>query len=231
MLLEGTITGVQGSQLYMNKFNWYNSGDTSLFPNDMALRAAVTLGYVVADPTAPEANSFLEKLRDLFALGFGLRQLYFRDVYNINDFFVTPLTGTGWEGALTLVTIGPSFEAVGATSSRTRSDIKAGHKSLPSVPETSKAGYDGLIAPGEVEIYQDVMDSLDDGLDIGVGVGFEFFGNAIVSKQKYTTPSGKDAYRYYADPEVQFTHIASPVTWTVQNYLTTRVSRKRGRGR
>jgi len=231
MLLEGTIVGIQGSQLYMNKFNWFNSGDTSLFPNDMSLRAAVTLGYDTAAPGTPTTGSFLDLLRSQFDTLGGLTQLYFRDVYNVNDFFATPLTGAGWAGLQAAATNLASMIAVSATSTRTRQDIRAGQKRLPSLQEGGVSGSDGLIAGSIIEDYQDVLDQLGDGLDIGVGVGFEFFANAIVGKERYTTGSGKDAYRYYLSPTTQFDHIAYPVTWSVNEYITTQNSRKRGRGR
>jgi len=230
-LFEGHIVGHQGSQLYMNTFNWFYDGSSLTTINDLSFMIAQKLGVDPNDLSEPFDGSFLHDLMTHFAIGGGLDQIYIRDVYNVNDFFVTPLSGTGWSGAAAAATALSSIMAATATSSRTRQDIRAGQKRLPAPQEASVDGYDGALTAGALADIQVTMDILDDGLDITISLVNHFFANAIVKKEKYTTPSGKKAAKYYADPEVQFTKIAYPVTWTVNPYVSSQDTRKRGRGR
>jgi hypothetical protein len=53
----------------------------------------------------------------------------------------------------------------------------------------------------------------------------------VVQKEKYTTPSGKDAYRYYATESAQAPHLAVGVAWEVYDTERSQVSRQYGHGR
>ena len=56
------------------------------------------------------------------------------------------------------------------------------------------------------------------------------FAPAIISKEKYTTPSGKEAYKYYASEVLQAAHTATGILWEIYGETRTQGSRQYGRG-
>lgn len=227
-LMEVVLQGVTPTGMYINKFNVYNN---SLSASTIAsLPVLETLGYVPTTPTASKAGSILEAFQLLTPNTFEWTQLYCRDIYNVADFAQVNVSGSGWAGKRA----GPAeYSAFVAKlkSTRTRQDIKAGFKALPPILRDDSQTAVGSLSTAAIALMTDICTKMDDGLDVYIGVGFNFFGWTIAQKEKYVTDSGKTAYRYYSTLEEQAERLATPVKWVPVERVSTQNSRKFGKGR
>jgi hypothetical protein len=214
--------------MWINEFNLLNNSLSEA--TNASLNIIESLGYNSGAPTAPVASSVLDTYRGISNTGVAITQLYCRDVYNVNDFAQVTVSGSGWDGNRA-GTPAPSFQATKIKSTRTRQDIKSGFKALPPGLLADVTTATGTLSSAYITLMQTLCTRLSNGTSPFVGPIQAFFGWAIVGKEKYTTPSGRTAYRYYQDPVVQAEHIATPVTWAPVERATTQTTRKLGRGR
>lgn len=227
-LMEIVLQGITPTGMYLNKFNVYNN---SLSGTTVAsLPILETLGYDPSAPTASKVGSILEGFQLMTPNTFEWSQLYCRDIYNVGDFAQINVSGSGWQGKRAGT---PEYSAfVGKLkSTRTRQDIKAGFKALPPLIQADVVNGAGALSGTVIGMMNTICNRLDDGLDVYIGVGFNFFGWTIAQKEKYTTDSGKTAYRYYDTLEAQAEKLATPVKWVPIERASTQNSRKFGKGR
>lgn len=227
-LMELIIQGEQSTGMFINKYNLLNNSLSTA--TNASLNIIEALGWDSGVPAAPVANSVFARYLAAASSDFRLTTVYCRDVYSVTDFAQVNLPTTGWAGTRAGLAE-PNFVVAKLRSSRTRQDIKAGYKALPALIDTDISSAVGTLNGAYVTLAAALATALSDGVSPFVGPLQAFFGWAIVQKEEYETPSGKKAYRYYADPVEQADHIASPVTWTVQPRSTTQNTRKYGRGR
>lgn len=217
-----------GTGLWINKFNLVNT--TLSESSNAALNIIESLGYASGTPTAPVANSVFDRYCAIAGTGWEFTQFYCRDIFNVNDFAQVSVSGAGWQGKRSGVKEA-AFVTAKLKSSRVRQDIKAGYKALPTMLDSDLTDVTGALVPAYITLMQSLVTTMSNGTSPFVGITQAFFGWAIVGKEEYTTPRGKKAYKYYADPEEQAQHLAFPVSWFPVERATTQVTRKFGRGR
>lgn len=227
-LMEVILQGTTPTGMYLNKFNVYNN---SLSGTTIAsLPILETLGYDPSAPTAVKVGSILEAFQLMTPATFEWTQFYARDIYNVNDFAQINVSGAGWQGKRSGTAEYSAFVAK-LKSTRTRQDIKAGFKALPPILTNDTGMGTGALTSTVINMMTTICTRMDDGLDVYIGVGFNFFGWTIAQKEKYTTDSGKTAYRYYTTLEAQAERLATPVKWVPIERVSTQNSRKFGKGR
>lgn len=228
-LMELVLQGNTPTGMFINKYNLYN---TSLGSGvGAALNVIESLGYQSGTPGTPAAGSVLQAYLALTFSGFEFSQFYCRDIYDVNDFVQVNVTGNGWQGTRTVGTMEYAAYASKIKSTRTRQDIKAGFKALPPFGESDLVSSVGTLTVGYIALVQTLCTRLADKTAPFVGpIQHDFFWT-IASKEEYTTPSGKKAYRYYETLPEQQAHLAFPVTWSPVERATTQGTRKFGRGR
>jgi len=150
-----------------------------------------------------------------------------RNVYDPTDFIDLPYSPTV-QGLSTGECLSP-INAFGFRSNRTRLDIGRGYKRFPGVSEAASGGG-GLIVSGTLTALDALAVQMGDVVTFTDGTLTDSFTPVIVQKLKYTTPSGKTAYKYYATEAEQLTHLAVGVTWEAYRSIRSQVSRQYGRG-
>jgi hypothetical protein len=227
-IMELVLQGNTPTGLFINKYNLVNNTLSEV--TNAALNVIEQAGYSSGAPTAPVANSMLDRYLELAPQGFEFTQFYCRDIYNVNDFAQVNVAGAGWQGARAGITE-PAFLTAKIKSTRTRQDIKAGFKALPYMLDADLQNAAGVLNAPYLALMTALTTTMTNGLSPFVGIATAFFGWAIVGKEQYVTPSGKTAYKYYDTVVEQAEHLAWPVTWTTVERATTQNTRKFGRGR
>lgn len=155
------------------------------------------------------------------------RQVLSRNVYDPTDFIDLPYSPVA-QGTSTGECLSP-INAFGLRSNRTRLDIGRGYKRFPGVSEAASGGG-GILVSGTLTALDALAALMTDTLTFTDGSLTDTFLPVVVQKQKYTTPSGKDAYRYYPTESEQLTKLAVGVTWESYDRVRSQVSRQYGRG-
>lgn len=228
-IMEFVLRAEGPTGMIMNEFNLVNTSLSEV--TNASLNIIESLGYAPGTPATPVANSVFDRWLELTYPNVEIREFYCRDIYNVNDFAQVTVSGVGWQGSRATGNAEPAFMAAKLKSTRTRQDIKAGYKALPPMLDVDVVNSTGAIAASYITLMTTLCTALGNGTSPFVGVTQAYFAWAIVGKQKYTTPSGKTAYRYYPTMAEQAENMAYPVSWAPVERATTQDSRKFGKGR
>jgi hypothetical protein len=150
-----------------------------------------------------------------------------RNVYDPTDFIDLPFNPT--VAGLGVGEVLSPINAFGLRSNRTRLDIGRGYKRFAGVPESSSATK-GDIAAGALTALNALAALHGDILTYTDGALTDSFTPVVVKKLKYTTPSGRTAYKYYPTEAEQLTKLAVGVVWESYTNVRSQVSRQYGRG-
>jgi hypothetical protein len=165
--------------------------------------------------------------KDVLSVNLSITEVQAKAVFSSTDFYTLPLS-TGNIGIQT-GDASPSFMAYALQTNRVRSDVRRGNRRLAGVAELNLNAF-GVVTTEHLAVvallgeeFSNVLTYDDEGNTLS-------YTPAVVSKELYQTPSGGDAYRYYATESEQAEHLATGVAWTPKPLVTTQVTRKRGRG-
>lgn len=227
MLYEITLTGRYNNQLTISRWN-YTSDST---PAGISRSQALLIAFGGAPDLVPAfewlPNSIMEEMAALVSDGQFWTEVMARAVYDPLDFFTNPLptnargdkNGTPQSGGL----------AFKFRTNRVRQDIRRGTKSFAGVTESDTALY-GAIESGTIAQMNALASKMSAPL-IYIDEGNTLtFTPVVVSKEEYTTPSGKKAYRYRSEEE-QDDYLASSIVWQAVTETRTQRSRMVGNGR
>jgi hypothetical protein len=154
-------------------------------------------------------------------------QVLSRNVYDPTDFIDLPLN-PAVAGTAAGESLSP-INAYGLRSNRTRLDIGRGYKRFVGVVESAVA-TGGTIESAALTALNAIADLMGDIITFTDGSLTDSFTPVVVKKLKYTTPSGKTAYKYYPTEAEQLTKLAVGVTWESYLQVRSQVSRQYGRG-
>lgn len=222
MLYELIMRSTYFGQQIINRFNYIMGGTPAAVTGAFALQFA----FFGGSGAAPSASSIVGQLQDVVTNDWQLTEIEVRAIYSATDFFtrpfVTPVIGEQTGKSLSPVT------AYGFRTNRVRSDIARGTKRFVGVTEAGliEGGVIGGILPAVQEVavaMSAVLEYNDEGNTLT-------FSPVVVQKEKYTTPSGRDAYRYYSTLETQLEHVATGILWEAYPQVRSQVSRQYGRG-
>lgn len=226
MLYEVVLDQRFFNQQCINRWNYVNTGSASGVSNSLALLNA--LGFIADGSGDFPADGLFSQIGSLVANEVQFIQVTCRAIYDVNDFYAYafPTGTTGSAGSAGAVA---PFDAYGFRTNRIRQDIARGTKRFVGVTEGA-INTGGVINTAGLLLMDEVADAMS------ASVGFPLvspevtFTPVIVGKEKYETPSGKFAYRYYETLVSQNAHLASNPVW--ENYLTMRsqTSRQYGKG-
>lgn len=211
----------------INRWNYRSSGTPASVSLSFALASA--MGFVIGGGTAFTPGSVAESIQDLVSSSVNFVQVEARNVYSVTDFYNTPFAA-GTDGDVSATNGVSPATAYGLRSNRTRNDIRRGMKRFVGVSEGNVSSGGVVVDPGltALELVASRMTAPITYDDEGNTITFD---PIIVSKEKYTTPSGKFAYRYYATEAEQLMHIMDSIIWSAYTQTRTQVSRQYGRGR
>lgn len=226
VLMEAALRTELFGQECINRWNFVGSGTPAAVSMSFALANAMGLVRGLVSPFYP-ADGYMARMSPLLGTDLLFRELVVKDVYSVTDFFTTPYVngeaGTGGANSLSPI------NAYGWRTNRVRSDIARGTKRLPGV--TQEATADGGTYIGAVTtIMNDIATLMGETLTYDDSGNTITFTPCVVSKEKYTTPSGKFAYRYYPTLAAQMAQLAQGIAWEAYTQVRGQASRQYGKG-
>jgi len=237
-LYELTVTGTTLGQQSIWRSNWRQI-DIDPLGNLNAYRLLQALGYNEAAPAAPVAGSAFALFMACALEAAGIESLFVRNLFDPLDFFEIPLP-TVWIGGQDDADVMPPFICGQWRSSRTNLLVRRGHMSTWGIAEenvTNDSVVSGVDLTVPMDDFAEVMSAP---VTHTIGLQIYSYRNAILGKERYMVAgSGTDpitnparwAYKYYPTIEEQLVHAAIGVTWTRMSAVSSRNSRKVGRGR
>lgn len=229
---EVTILGQRASQLVVNRLNFTSNNETVETANAQGLLRAI--GMDITDETAPESGSLLYYLLQAQTTAYQIDEIIVRNLWSVTDFITQPVSGTGWQGGITVASGDalPTFVAAKLRTNRVRTDIRRGTLSLTGGTEEQVEGSD-VWTSGYMTLLEAVATALNAPPAVTIGGASTSFLPSVFKKEDYVVPGSdpvRKAYRYYTDFALFQANIASPVTWSAVERVSSQVSRKIGRG-
>jgi hypothetical protein len=225
-LYEVTLEQRCVEQQVINRWNYLGSGTPAAVTPSFGLAAAFG---IPASGTTLTNGTVLGEMQDLQSPAVIFVQLIVRAVFIDDDFYTAPFAGSTFgENGDPLLTLSPTA-AYGFRSNRVKQSIGRAYKRIVGVEE-SMQGSGGVLSAGAITLGESL------GAAMGATLTYDDEGNTltfvpcVVQKLKYTTPSGKSAYKYYPTESAQATHIASGINWELYRQTRTQTSRQYGRG-
>lgn len=209
------------NQECVNRWNYVLTGTPAAVQGSFALIAA--FGAI-----SLAAETIIGKVRSLQNQGVNFVDIEARDIYSDLDFYTRPFaSSTNGQG------LGEGMSPVmayGFRTSRTRRDIRRATKRFVGAEEGNVAQA-GVLTSGVLTVMEELADLMEEPLTYDDEGNTLTFVPAVCSKEEYTTPSGKKAYRYRANEALQLDFTATGFLWEVYDTIRTQNSRQYGRGR
>jgi hypothetical protein len=229
---EVTILGQRAGQLVVNRLNFTSSNETVETANSLGLLQA--LGYDPNDAPTPVTGSVFSRLMLAQTTAYSVDEIIVRNLWSVPDFVTQPVTGVDWSGLITVASGDalPTFVAAKLRTNRVRTDIRRGTLSITGGTEEQVEGADVWTA-GYVALLDNVAAALNAPPTFTSGGASTQFLPSVFKKEDYVVPGSdpvRKAYRYYTDFALFQANVASPVTWSSVERVTSQVSRKIGRG-
>lgn len=229
---EVTILGQRASQLVVNRLNFTSNNETVETANAVGLLQA--LGYDPVDPSEPGMTSVLKAFLNAQTTAYQIDEIIVRNLWSVTDFITQPVSGVGWQGGITVGSGDalPTFVAAKLRTNRVRTDIRRGTLSITGGTEEQVEGAD-VWNSAYLALLDTFVTRLNAGPTYTSGGASTQFLSSVFKKERYVVPDSdpvRFAYRYYTDFALFQANIASPVTWSAVERVSSQVSRKIGRG-
>jgi hypothetical protein len=220
MTLVGSMLGVE----IVNRWNY--SGDISAAPSGGAFGLLSAMGFVPVAGVFP-ATTLAAALAAATSNGLEWRQALCKAIYTPADFIDLPFVpvAAGTQSG----DVEAAFVSLGVRSNRVRTDISRGYKRFGGVNESLVNSF-GQLTGSAVTLLQAIADKMTSVLTFTEGAFTNTYTPVVVKKLKYTTPSGKFAYKYNPDEAAQMLNLASGITWEGYSTVRSQVSRQFGHG-
>lgn len=226
-LYEITLEQEYAGQQIINRWNY--KADSAPTGVSGAFKALVGMGFTPdTDIPAFGTSTIGYGIKNAQSSGVTFVQAIAKNLYSVTDFYTYAFPPNTHGNNSASKGLSPTM-AFGYTSDRTRSDIRRAQKRFVGVCD-AETGDDGVIATDALPALQALGDTMADLNVVPAGVGSMTFTPYVFGRLKYTTPSGKTAYKYYSSEELQLEHIAMITAFTLKPTVRTQTSRQYGRG-
>lgn len=223
-LFEVVLAQRFDGQQVINRFNYLGSGSPASVTMSFALVSA--MGFI-PDLGVYPAGIF-SSMRDMQSADLTYDEVVAKDIYSVTDFYTLPYTALG--GNVSNASGNePPFVCYSFSTTRVRSDIRRGQRRIAGLVEGSVDSF-GMVSAGNIALGATLSEKMSEVLTYDDSGTTLTFIPVVVGKEKYTAPSGNDAYRYYSTFAAQEAHLAQGFEWFLQEQISTQNSRKRGRG-
>lgn len=226
MLYQVTLRQTYYAQQCLNVFHYTSSGTPAGVSGSLGLLHA--LGFIPeGTPATYPENALFANLRNVQSSEVHYDEVQAEALYDDADFYTRPFADNAVGARIGLATT-PTL-AYGFFSSRVNRAIRRGFKRFVGVVEQG-------IGDGGVIVEPLLTDIGYLGSYLGSTATYDDAGNtltyipAVLSYEKYTTDSGKTAYRPYATLVAQLTHMAQGIQYSPYATVRTQTSRQYGRG-
>jgi len=236
-LYEVTVTGVLNSQQTIWRSQWEQ---TSIPPGGSlpAYRLLQAMGFDEADDTTPITGSIFKLFQTCATGQAAITSLFSRNIFDPLDFFEIPLP-LAWVGAQAGGNYMPTFVNAQWRSSRTNLEVRRGHFSTWGIQEENVTDSNIITGSDLLTPMDSLASVMSDTITHTIGIQNFSYRSCILSKERYMVAgSGTDpitnparwAYKYYDTEAEQLEHAALNLTWSRMNPVSSRNSRKIGRG-
>ena len=226
-LFELVLKSVYQGQQCVNRWNYLSNGTPASVSLSFALASAA--GFIASgEPPVFPTGTMFGKIRQIADDGVEFNEVISNNVYELSDFYTTAFPDN--TNGLQVGEGAPSFTAAGFRTNLVTRAVARGTKRFAGVPQG--AIINGGVLSGnyiaDMNILAAAMTANLTYTDEGNPITFS---PIIISKLKYTTPSGKKAYKYYPNLQEQLIHSASGVLWEIYDTPRSQTSRQRGHGK
>lgn len=229
MLFEVVLQGQYFGQEIINRWNYLST----------SVPAAVTPSFGLAsgfggipdpvDSTFP-VGSVMRALEAALSTEFQFISLTVNNIYDLSDFYSIPYA-PGQNGTNGTGDAMPPINAYGLKSSRVTRAVRAGHKRFAGVNE-GEVDPGGVLTAAALTLIGDIATAMNANATYDDEGTTLTYIPCVVSKLKYTTPSGKTAYKYYPTLAEQVpAHVAQAPIWSVMPDVRSQTSRQYGKGK
>ena len=213
-------------QQCINRWNYVGSGTPAAVVPSFGLLSALGM---IANITTLEDGTVAGEIQALQNSQVIFVQATARAVYVDEDFYANPFVANTVGNVGSLATSMSPLDAYGFRSNRVRQSIGRGYKRFVGMDEVF-SGDGGLITTAARDQMTLIATAMGETLTYDDEGNTLTFIPCIVQKEKYTAPSGKDAYRYYATETLQAAHLAQGINWEGYAQQRSQTSRQYGRG-
>lgn len=236
-LYEVVVEGTINNQQTIWRSNWW-APFLPIGADRPAYRLLQGLGFDEDDDSAPSVGTILENFQQSNIGASVITSLFARNLYDPLDFAEIPLAA-GWIGLQSGGAYAPSFVCASWRSSRTNLNVRRGHCSTWGIQEANIDDNNNVVGEDLTDQMDQFAELMSAPVMFVIGLQEYQFRSSIFSKERYmVSGSGTDpitnparwAYKYYPDEETQLEHAALDIVWTRQTRVTSRNSRKVGRG-
>lgn len=226
MLYELTISGQLLGQQYINRWSYSSTGVGSGISGSQALLYAFGAFPQPVTGLLP-ADGILAVLLGGLSSSLSISNATAAALYDPEDFYEVPYP-TPMAGSQATDCPSPAL-SYAIRSSRVRTDIDRGRKLFGGVNE-SHIMPGGFLDSTIIAQLTEVTDRMSAPLEYDDEGSLFTFVSCVISKEEYTTPRGKKAYKKYATLAEQMEHVALGVSWQVVSTVRTTRSRQYGHG-
>lgn len=170
-------------------------------------------------------GTLLKAIQTMVNQSFLFNSISAENIYDLTDFWATPFPAVP-AGDQPLLGDSPAA-TFGFRTNLVRRDIRRATKRFSGIT-TAGLTAGGNFAAGTMTNMQAVADIMGDVLTIDDSGNTLTFQPVVLGKDKYTTPSGKTAYRFYPTQAEQADWVAGGIFW--EPYATVRTQRSRQYG-
>ena len=211
---------------FVNRWNYISSEEGVSALGAFGLVQALGL-FVTGDPVNFPVDTLGAAIQAILNSQTIFVQTYCKNVYEPLDFydyaFVADTVGGDAGAGLSPV------NAIAATSTRTRTDIRRGQKRFGGISADWATNGGGLTTEALTKL-QTVCDRMSEDVSYNNGVTVVGYTPVVVGKQKVTDSEGKVSYQYYSTLAAQMDHVALAPVWSPKTNIRTQGSRQYGRG-
>jgi len=224
-LYELILVGGLFGQQTINKWTYLMSGTPASVTGAFAL--SYMFGATRIALAKPPNDTLFYKILDVQSNQQGYVEVIVNNLYSPVDFYTTPFPARV-EGNINAGSQTP-FVTAGFRTNLVRRDVGRGTKRFSGIPEEVT-----IAGGGFTQTYKDALAVLGTAMTNVLTYTDEgnnlTFAPVILSKQSYTTPSGKRAYKYYPTEIEQVAKSAQSIVWQLYQEVRTQRSRQYGKG-
>lgn len=228
-LFEVTVIGKFLGEDIVNRFTYRGDGDTVPSGNSFGLLSA--MGFVPVAGAFPD-NTLAKELQGAVNASMVWSQAISRAIYVPDDFVELPFVPTA-PGIGDAGTALAPFVAFGFRTNRVRQDVGRGYKRFAGVGEAQQENG-GSLTSGTLSAMNSIATRLGAVISFTESSLTMSYTPCIIKKEKYTTPSGKQAYRYVRPIDggeaAQLEDTVTGLTWSPYTTVRSQVSRQFGHG-
>jgi len=226
MLYELVLNLQYLEQKFVNRWNYISDEPSVSGLGAFGLIQALGL-YVTGSPADFPAGLLGAAIQALLNEQTIFVQTYCKNVYEPLDFydyaFEADIVGGVAGAGLSPV------NAIGITSSRTRTDIRRGQKRFGGIA-SSFVTNGGQLTSGAITAAEAVAAEMSTDVSYNNGVNTVAYTPVIVGKERVVLTGGVVKYQYYPTYAEQLDHVALQPVWTPKTTIRTQGSRQYDRG-